>query len=62
MNVEQFLALNPTLVATCRGVPFYEDPNFGDERPLLAIFNNRIVRTDAWDCDDLENDSGLWED
>ena len=62
MTASEFLALNPTLVATCKGVNFYEHPIRGDERPLMAIVDGKVITTDAWDCGDLENDSGLWED
>lgn len=58
----RFLAKNPTLLATVRGINFYEHPTRGDEAPVYAIVDGRLIETDAWDCADLINDSGIWED
>jgi hypothetical protein len=62
LTPEQFLAKNPTEIATVRGVTFYEHPTKGDEAPLVAIHEGRVVITDAWDAGDLENDSGIFTD
>lgn len=58
---ERFLAKNPTLLATVQGVNFYEHPTQGDESPVFAIRNGYLILTDAWDCDDLVNDSGIFD-
>lgn len=58
---KRFLAQNPTHLATVRGVMFYEHPTRGGDAPICAIVEGKLVVTDAWDCGDLEGDSGIWE-
>ena len=58
-----FLAADPTRLAIVAGVHFYEDPEHGDEAPLIAITpSGRVVRTFDWEApeaEDVLDDEGL---
>jgi ABC-type Fe3+-hydroxamate transport system substrate-binding protein len=60
ITAEKFLSQNPYLLETVMGVKFYEHPTRGGEAPILAVKNGKVYVTDAWDCGDLENDSGMF--
>ena len=44
--------LDQTYMGTTAGIRFYEDPDHGDEVPLLANINGRWYRTDFWEVPD----------
>ena len=47
--VDEFLSHKPTLIGRVGGVPFYEHPILGDEHPMLAIIDGRLVNTQEYD-------------
>ena len=54
LNNDKVNADNPTHVGTVMGVRFFEDPNYGDERPMLACINGDWYRSTCWEVPTLE--------
>jgi hypothetical protein len=50
-----FLAKNPTLIGRVLDHSFYEDPQHGDEAPMIMITpEGKLKRTEFWDLPSAE--------
>ena len=56
LNYSEIMGQDPTLVGVVAGLHFYEDPEEGDEGPLLVTLPalSRAAITDCWDLPDGE--------
>ena len=52
-----FLAKNPTLLGTYKGVSYYEHPTKGDDHPMIEITaDGRKLISDYWDMSSVMAD------
>lgn len=52
-NAKKFLAQAPTLIGQIAGCKFYEHPVYGDESPMVAIFNGKKWTSPFYDLPSL---------
>jgi hypothetical protein len=53
INKEKFMARNPDQIGIVGGVVFYEHPAYGDESPLIAIYEEKAYLTTQYELDDF---------
>lgn len=58
MRYEKFMSKNPTLIGVVDGVKYYEDPDYGDEGPLMYVKGGKVFMSEFWDLPSLEEALG----
>lgn len=49
MSESSYKAQDCTRLATVSGFPIYENPEYGDEAPVLIVIDGRLVESCFWD-------------